>query len=337
MVDMIKDEIITTAGAGSRTVPAGITVINIELWGAGAGAHGSHGGASAIGGGGAGGKCRRISKTVTSGQSISFDIGAGGLGDVGHIQDQANSGGDSTCDGMTAGGGQGSLWGVVAGVGGTATGGDENTVGGNGDDPSSPFEIGRKGGDSPDGGVGGASVSIATDGNDGIAPGGGAGSGGKSNLFPASAGTDGGDGASGGVRFTWGDAIGVPTKNLILTGLAPVIVLDLFASVPETNLPITGVAAVISIGKKVSVPSLNIPIAAVVPVVTADTMVFATTANMAINTPIPMVSIDFSLRVPETNLPLIGHAPIASIRGYESKDPSTTIVYTPKEPDATLG
>jgi trimeric autotransporter adhesin len=59
-------------GAGSWTVPPGVTKIAIEAWGAG-------GGGSSYGGGGGGGYCRALF-TVTPGSLVNFNIGVGGNG-----------------------------------------------------------------------------------------------------------------------------------------------------------------------------------------------------------------------------------------------------------------
>ncbi|MDR4989372.1 MAG: hypothetical protein RG741_11105 [Bacteroidales bacterium] len=73
----------TTPGADSFTVPAGVTEITVELWGAG-GAGG--GGSTAFfglqvrsgGGGGGGAYLRTVSVAVTPGQTYNLFVGAGG-------------------------------------------------------------------------------------------------------------------------------------------------------------------------------------------------------------------------------------------------------------------
>ncbi len=57
-------------------VPAGVTWIDVELWGGGAGSYASYG-TQRSGGGGAGGYARRR-LALTPGQSIAVTIGAGG-------------------------------------------------------------------------------------------------------------------------------------------------------------------------------------------------------------------------------------------------------------------
>lgn len=81
---------VQTAGPSTWTVPAGVTRIMIESWGAG-------GGGAAGGGGGSGAYVRDI-KQVTPGQVININIGYGGLGAL----NEASNGGtgqSTTIDG----------------------------------------------------------------------------------------------------------------------------------------------------------------------------------------------------------------------------------------------
>ena len=74
-----------TPGNGTWTVPAGVSSVTIEAWGAG-GAGGSAYCAVATantqlrGGGGAGGSFASTTTTVTTGQVINYTVGAGGIG-----------------------------------------------------------------------------------------------------------------------------------------------------------------------------------------------------------------------------------------------------------------
>jgi hypothetical protein len=89
-------------GTGSWVVPAGVTKIMVEVWGAG-------GGGSAYGGGG-GGAYMYGYFTVTPGQTISYNIGDGGAGDLDEgVNGQLSSvtvGGTAS---LIASGGNGSL------------------------------------------------------------------------------------------------------------------------------------------------------------------------------------------------------------------------------------
>ena len=74
-------------GAATWTVPAGVTKICIELWGAGGG--------GAIYGGGGGGGYIKAYFTVTPGSTVSYSIGVGGSGGS-FAGSSANTGGTST-------------------------------------------------------------------------------------------------------------------------------------------------------------------------------------------------------------------------------------------------
>lgn len=182
--DMVDGEVFTTNGFQARTVPAGVTSITIEIWGPGA--SGSNTLASGTGkGGGAGGYCKRNTKSVTPGDVISFFIGRGAS-----AQSTANSNGvsatqDTTCDGMTAEGGVGGN--NVTGGGGGASGGDVNTSG--------TVTTTANGANAPvnGGGVRGLGGANPTS---GTAP--GTGGGAKSSGTGPS-----GAGANGGIRFTF--------------------------------------------------------------------------------------------------------------------------------------
>lgn len=180
---------ITTTGAGTWTVPCGVTSITVEAWGAG-----GAGGGSTVnnnsGDGGGSGAYTSGTFAVTAGDNIAYIIGAGGNGSTGN----GTNGGDTTILGMTAGGGQGgdSNGGTVTGTGGTATGGTINTNGNNGTAGGS--DTGGNGGNAPNGGNGGTGRNN-NNGNPGATPGGGGGGGERANgWFGNRAGGDGGDG-----------------------------------------------------------------------------------------------------------------------------------------------
>ena len=102
----IVTELLSTAGAGTWTKPAGVTQVVVECWGAG----GAGGGATTNntgGGGGAGGAYARKTLTYTSPSvGISYTVGAGGTGGTGN----GGNGGNTfwtTSDVLAVGGGGG--------------------------------------------------------------------------------------------------------------------------------------------------------------------------------------------------------------------------------------
>lgn len=179
-----------TPGAGSFVVPAGITSLEIR----GIGASGGSGASNSIrSGSGSGGGAEFIKTiSVSPGDIINYDIGAGGAGSVG--TGTGGVGGDTTVPAysLVAGGGAGGKRNDGSSpAGGVASGGDTNNNG-NAGQPSQPF-FGGAGGDgaAPDGGTGGLSDIQGT------APGGG--SGGSSHPFVL----NGVNGADGGIIFIW--------------------------------------------------------------------------------------------------------------------------------------
>jgi len=176
----------------SWTVPAGVTSITVQAWGAG----GAGGGSTSNGNGGSGGgggayASRTI--TVTPGSTINYTIGAGGIGSNGN----GTAGGDTTLNALNARGGAGGTANSGAGgVGGIATGGvptntDGLPGGAGGGNP------GGDGGDSGNGGTGGAGGSNSA-GGVGNPPGGGGGGAERSGS-----GSVGGNGAVGQITITW--------------------------------------------------------------------------------------------------------------------------------------
>ncbi len=77
----------TTPGSATYTVPSGTTSIKVEAWGGGGGATGN----DYINGAGAGGAYATSTISVTSGQTVYLNVGAGGLGG----NTSATAGGDS--------------------------------------------------------------------------------------------------------------------------------------------------------------------------------------------------------------------------------------------------
>jgi hypothetical protein len=64
------------SGAANWTVPAGVTSVEIELWGAGGGGgSGKDGGSAAGAQGGGGGAYFKKTLSVTPGQNIAYSVG----------------------------------------------------------------------------------------------------------------------------------------------------------------------------------------------------------------------------------------------------------------------
>lgn len=215
----------TTPGTYSWTVPAGVSQISVEAWGAG----GSGGGATRFGGysgGGGGGGYAQKNITVSPGQIYSIVVGGGGAGKAFNgnvIGISGDAGGASSFGGtVVANGGSGGEPGCdtgsvsypcgpanARGAGGTATGGDINTTGGQGALNTPGRTSGTSplyGGSSPNGGAGGrAWVSTGQfPGNSyfesGFPPGGGgAGAPDRNNGVS-------GNGAPGAVKITYSDS-----------------------------------------------------------------------------------------------------------------------------------
>ncbi|WP_370511572.1 beta strand repeat-containing protein, partial [Flavobacterium sp. ZT3R18] len=184
---------LTTPGSNTWTVPCGVTSITIEAWGGG-----GAGGAATInpsgGSGGGGGGYSTDIITVSPGQVISYTVGAGGTGGTG----DGGNGITTTILSLIANGGGGGLQDIGAfGTGGIATGGATNTTGGDGSLGS--ITTGGAGGDSPNGGTGGATVSIESSGNAGTGPGGGGGGG----LLLSAGASNGGNGADGQINIMY--------------------------------------------------------------------------------------------------------------------------------------
>jgi hypothetical protein len=164
--------------SGTFTVPAGVTQVEVEVWGGGAGSYASVSGVSsgiASGGGSGGGYARkRITTNLTPGQSIPVTVGAGGNG-------------GTTGGGPASGGGTSSFGSFVSAAGGalnylasvtnpqnggtpagSGAGGDVNLTGSAGQ--AAMLTQGGMGGAAPMGG----SQNSGTTGVAGVFPGGGA-------------------------------------------------------------------------------------------------------------------------------------------------------------------
>jgi hypothetical protein len=130
---------------GTFTVPAGVTTIEVELWGGGGGSGGTINGSSGAGGGAAGGYARKIISGQVPGNTFAVVIGSGGAGGNNVTPTNGAAGGTTSFGAVfSASGGNGGNGanGAVASlvvVGGTGTGGDVNVQGGG---PSQPFSLG---------------------------------------------------------------------------------------------------------------------------------------------------------------------------------------------------
>ncbi len=213
----------TTPGDGQFTVPADVTSITVEVWGAGGGAEDANGSDSR--GGGGGGAYARSVLSVTPGQVLNLHVGSGGPTNNGSTS--SRNGQDSWFDSsstLKAQGGKGG--GNTGGNGGSTSGsnsiGDFKSAGGNGGNrnnnngggggggsggPNGPGGNGGNGG-APSGGAGGVAdngggqggnggkggddtPSSARHGQDGFAPGGGGGGGAEQNNTTSGFGADG--------------------------------------------------------------------------------------------------------------------------------------------------
>ncbi len=199
----------TTPGTYSSTVPLDAVSATVEIWGAG----GSGGGSKKTGrggGGGGGGAYATQTFTVTAGETITYEIGAGGA--IATNSGSGNTGGESTLNhtisgtSITVGGGEGGTqsnsFDNAGGAGGTATGGATNIPGSPGG--SNGFGIGGQGGDSGNTINTGGNGGILTHGSPGHIPGGGGGGAFHSGLgLGNSSFRDGGAGANGKVIITY--------------------------------------------------------------------------------------------------------------------------------------
>ncbi|MCC9072595.1 T9SS sorting signal type C domain-containing protein [Flavobacterium sp. F-65] len=211
----------TFTTSGSFTVPAGLTLLTAECWGAGGAGAGTNTSNSAGGGGGGGYSVASIS--VVPNSSISYVVGAGGTGG----NNAGPNGTASSFSSVSANGGAGGGAGGAGGVGGVGTsfsggkgangslvlgliysggGGGSAGTASNGNSPS-----GSAGGAAVAGGAaGGAGATLAGAGSNGGVPGGGGGGG----LVLLGIGTNkGGNGGNGQIKITYT----CPTYNITST------------------------------------------------------------------------------------------------------------------------
>ena len=147
----------TSTGTSTWTKPSGVNLIKVYVTGGGGGG-GSHNNDDAQGGGGAGATAIKWID-VRAVSSVNVTVGSGGTGSVGSTSGGGGTGGTSSFGSYcSATGGIGvATWGV-GGIGGTATGGDINLYGSDGQggniDGQGNEEVGGNGGESFWGGVG---------------------------------------------------------------------------------------------------------------------------------------------------------------------------------------
>jgi uncharacterized membrane protein YuzA (DUF378 family) len=118
---------LTAPGTSTFTVPAGVTSLNVECWGAGGAGGGTAGNATAAGGGGGGGGYSMNTVGVVSGSSINYTIGAGAIGTTAN----GGNGGSTSFSTVSANGGLGGFRGNsnagaggAGGIGATYNGGN---------------------------------------------------------------------------------------------------------------------------------------------------------------------------------------------------------------------
>ena len=207
---------------GTFTVPAGVTRLLVEAWGAGGGGGGGYGrplgGSAGGGGGGSSGSYSKRYVTVTPGQIINITVGIGGTGGIGGTPNNCGTSGTNggeTIFGslLTVPGGKFGTGGCAStgGIGGAAVG--NGSAGGNGGPNLPPYNAGGSGGNGgsvccggPVGGRGGVipppyTQPYGTNGGNGdFGAGGGGGSG---AFFDWNNGGNGGNGGDGLVIVYW--------------------------------------------------------------------------------------------------------------------------------------
>lgn len=185
---------VTYTADDTFTVPAGVSQITVEVWGAGGGGgrrHTGGGGATQAAGGGGGGGFRGGILMVSEAEDIDILIGAAGVGATTTLTDGGDGGSSSatrSSDIITATGGSGGQ-GATARLGGPGGGGSfSGTVGSQ--VSFAGGDAGRGGGRRGGGGGGGAgNAAVGSNGTNGGGSVGVGGAGGNAN------GGDGGDGA----------------------------------------------------------------------------------------------------------------------------------------------
>lgn len=241
----------TGAGTYSWTAPAGVTSVDVEVWGAGGAGGGNPTNQDGGGGGGGGGYSKVVNLAVVPGNTYTVTVGAGGTGGTGN----GNAGGDSWFNSTIT---------VLAkgGNGGTApTGGTGGAGGAGGAAAAGIGAIKFSGGDGGTGrnsntgrgGPGGSSAGTAANGTSGptvwataiaaAAPAGGGigGDGGNANrqngFAPASG--NGGGGGGGAERNTTGGN-GADGQVIISYVSAPLVTTDPASAITASGATLNG-------------------------------------------------------------------------------------------------
>lgn len=170
--------------SGSFTVPAGVTRLMVEVWGAGGG---GGVGLASNGGGGGGGAYAKDFLIVTSGAVITVTVGNGGASGA-TTGGAGGAGAASTFSTITANGGTGGTT-TAGGAGGTTGTALITVTGGSGYNGLNVSTTFPHGGDAGIGGTGGVFKSTSAAGSPGVAPGGGGS--GAANLWSGGAGAKG--------------------------------------------------------------------------------------------------------------------------------------------------
>lgn len=201
-----KLQIVNTPGAGTFTVPAGVTSLTVEAWGSGS--SGAPSGAASAPGGAGGGYARSV-LTVTPGATIYYLVAAGAAkpagGTIGNagaaswVNKSANAAPSLATDGVNANGGTATN-NTTPGAGGAGTVGGVTFTGGNGGTSAAGGAGGGGGGagSAGNGGNGGNGTGSGAQGAAGAggSPDGGAGSGGAPSTQAAYGNAPGGGGGS---------------------------------------------------------------------------------------------------------------------------------------------
>ena len=204
-----------TSGTSSWTVPAGVTSITVEAWGAGGAGGGSTADNSKGGAGGAGGTYASSVLSVSEGQIINYSVG---IGATGTTSAGASGTGTWVLNNSTvfaqggAGGAAPNNTTVLGGIGSKSSSfGTTLTAGTNGNNGTTTLGGAGGAGANPGGGAGGASRNSENNGNNASNPGGG---GGGAFISDASNHT-GGNGGDGQIKITY---LTPPTPEINIQG-----------------------------------------------------------------------------------------------------------------------
>jgi hypothetical protein len=235
---------VNTAGAGTFTVPAGVSTVTIQLWGSG----GSGGGCSTSGNsgsGGGGGAYTSKTIAVAAGDIITYTVGAGATpgaaGSNGNNGNATTANHTPTATAMTANGGsRGNANSIAGGTGGTASGGTSSISGANGG--AGGANTGGNGGNGGNAAGTGGNGGTNANGTAGTAPGGGGG-GAERNNFNVS----GGAGANGRIIITCNPIItNLTTDSTICEGSSITITGTNLANATSVTIGGTAVSSITS-------------------------------------------------------------------------------------------